>query len=144
MEHLETLASPDLENKYQTANSTFVALAERFQPLEFDYHSFSLYAHDADASSLRTMDQDVRTTVIHTATVLSAEEMLVAQKGFQQSADHYAEVWQLWQTLISLLAELAVSCLFVLFPQRRIFTNIYCLSFIVDCHGRGGPARLLE
>lgn len=114
MEHLEALANPELESKYQTANNTFITLAELFQPLEFEYHSYSLYSHEADASALRVLDQDIRTTVIHTATVLSSAEMAQAQKAFHKSIEHNANTWKLWQTLISLLAELAVSFMFLL------------------------------
>lgn len=108
MEHLEALANADLESKYQSANATFLALAERFQPAEFEYHSHRLYAHEADASALRRLDQDVRTTVVHTATVLPPEELAEAQHALYECIDHHADTWQLWQTLTSLLAELAV------------------------------------
>ncbi len=117
MEHLEALANPELESKYQTANNTFNTLAELFQPLEFEYHSYSLYSHEADASALRLLDQDIRTTVIHTATVLSLAEATVAQKAFRGSIERSANTWQMWQTLVSLLAELSVSriCVFNMF-----------------------------
>ena len=109
MEHLEALANPELESKYQTANNTFIVLAELFQPLEFEYHSYSLYSHEADASALRLLDQDIRTTVIHTATVLSSAEATHAQKAFRCSIEQSANTWRMWQTLVSLIAELSVS-----------------------------------
>ena len=109
MEHLEALANPELESKYQTANNTFIILAELFQPLEFEYHSYSLYSHEADASALRLLDQDIRTTVIHTATVLSSTEATHAQKAFRGSIEQSANTWRMWQTLVSLVAELSVS-----------------------------------
>jgi hypothetical protein len=109
--HLEEIASPDLEAKYTTAVGLVQALGERFYPLDHDYSSYKIYAHEADCTSTRSMDPDMRTVIEHTLQTLSPMQHLEALEALPVKMQDGMEVWQKWQTLISLLAEMAVSAI---------------------------------
>ena len=110
MVHLDEISSSELEAKFQATNTAFLALVERFQPLEHDYRSYKLFVHEADSSSLRVLDRDVRTAVEHTQQTLPTPYALAeALDGLHERMENGRETWQRWQVLISMLQELAVS-----------------------------------
>jgi hypothetical protein len=107
--HLEEIASPDLEAKYNAAAGLVQALSERFYPIEQDYSSYTIYAHEADCTSARALDPDVRLSMEHTLQLLSPMQHQEALEALQRGMGDSQEVWQKWQSLITLLAEMAVS-----------------------------------
>lgn len=107
--HLEEIANPDLEAKYQSATTLFEALAEHFGVTELDYSSYKIYAHEADCTALRTLDQDVRTCVEHLAQTLTPVQHMETLGALQERLADSTDLWQRWQALLSLLVELAVS-----------------------------------
>jgi hypothetical protein len=125
--HLEEIASPDLEAKYNAAAGLVQALGERFYPIEQEYNSYKVYAHEADCTASRTMDLDVRLSVESSLQLLTPLQHLEALEGLRTSMLDSVELWQKWQALISLLAEMAVSIVLLLF-------SLYCCSR-VDSNG---------
>lgn len=121
MTHLEEIANPDLEAKYQATTTLFDALAEHFATAELDYSSYRIYAHEADCTSLRTLDQDVRTCVEHTAQTLTPSQHMETLGALQERLAESTDLWQKWQALLSLLVELAVSACTVYFVGVLIF-----------------------
>ena len=109
MFHLEEIASPELEAKYSSAASLVQVLSDRFFPLEQDYSSYKIYAHEADCTSARALDEDVRIAIEHTLQLLSSTEYMEETESLQRFVLDGQDVWQKWQALISLLSELAVS-----------------------------------
>jgi hypothetical protein len=125
--HLEEIASPDLEAKYNAAAGLVQALSERFYPIEQDYSSYTIYAHEADCTSARALDPDVRLSMEHTLQLLSPMQHQEALEALQRGMGDSQEVWQKWQSLITLLAEMAVSL-----ASLRGTTNQHCTVTYVD------------
>jgi hypothetical protein len=67
-----------------------------------------LYAHDADMSSLVTLDRDVKAAVEHLAQTLTLRELVEESNGMAERAEYARESWVQWRSLLSLLSELAV------------------------------------
>lgn len=162
MTHLEEIANPDLEVKYQGTLALFDEMTDHFVAAEPEYSSFRIYAHEADCTALRTLDQDVRTCVEHTAQTLSPVQHMEALGALQDRLTESTGLWQKWQALLSLLVELAVrpftihcisyvfafllcSCMHVELPMRvESLTIIAVFIMIIDCHGERSAARLVE
>lgn len=131
--HLEEIASPDLDAKYNAAAGLVQALGELFYPLE--YSSYRVYAHEADCTSTRALDPDVRSSIEHTLQVLSPVQHLEALEELQRSVVDAQEVWQKWQSLVSLLAEMAVRETFVVALLCATPTN-YAVVLRIALHHR--------
>ena len=113
---LEQVISPELDTKFQTAIDMFQAMTERFQEADREYNSYKAFLHEADSSSLRILDRDVRICVEHSHQTLTQNALKRVYTEIQHHARVSQDVWHNWKEFFSLLGELAVSnssCIFL-------------------------------
>lgn len=115
------MASADMEAKHSAATALVQVLTDRLLPAEQQhgeeddrYHSYKLHLHEADCTSGRYMDVDVRITIEHTLQTLSPAAHQTGVDSLYGSMTDSIDLWQKWQALISLLAELAVRILLII------------------------------
>ena len=86
---------------------------EELGQLDFaPYKSFKLYLHEADSSSIRRLNLEQRTAVMHLAQRLPMKELYEVQAYRAQVLESSKNLWTMFSGLIAAATELSVRLLY--------------------------------